>query len=170
MMLTTKSHAIQCLPSTFSNGDKPLKGVVPGWSEYVKPYAEENKFWSSVWRSAGKPRHGPYYDIMKKAKNQYSYAVRRLKRCNDIIQNDKFLDSISSGSTNIFDEIRKYRGSQINLSSRIDEHVGSANIAGHFASIYSKLYNRVDNSKSLDLIANKIETGIKNQCGSRQIS
>jgi hypothetical protein len=45
---------------------------------------------------------------------------------------------------NIFEEIKKYRGVSSTVSSRIDDEVGAANIANHFATIYSELYNRVE--------------------------
>ena len=84
-----------CLPFTSSsNNGKPRKGILPGWNEYVKPYAEDNMFWNSIWRSEGKPRFGFTYEKMRYSKNQYSYAVRRLKKCNDSIQNSKFLEGI----------------------------------------------------------------------------
>ena len=41
-----------CLPSfSTSNKGKPRKGILPGWNEYVKPYADENIFWNAVWKS-----------------------------------------------------------------------------------------------------------------------
>ena len=43
------------------------------------------------------------------------------------------------------------------MSSRIDGETGSGNIAEHFASIYSELYNRVE----LDDEFTQIDTSIK---------
>ena len=154
--------ATKCLPFKSSNGGKPSKGTIPGWTEYVKEYADENKFWTSIWISEGKPRFGPTFEAMKQSKNQYSYAVRRLKRCNEIIQNDKFLSGISTDQKNIFDEIRKFRGVNDAVSSRIDDKVGSKSIADHFSTIYSDLYNKVENGERLDQIRNKIDAGINN--------
>ena len=73
---------------------------------------------------------------MRSSKSQYKYAVRRLKRVNDKIQNEKFVQQILRGGVNIFQEIRKFRGSSRPCSSRIDEEVGSQNISEHFAHIY----------------------------------
>ena len=61
---------------------------------------------------------------MKKSKCQYKYAVRRLKRANESIQNDKFVSGVIGGGLNIFTEIKKFRGKVKNCSSRIDEYVG----------------------------------------------
>ena len=68
---------------------------------------------------------------MIRSKCQYKYAVRRLKRANESIQNDKFVSGIMSGGVNIFNEIKKFRGVTKNCSSRIDEQVGAKNIANH---------------------------------------
>ena len=117
--------------------------VVPGWAEYVKPFAEESKFWFAIWCSAGKPDSGSLYDVMLFSKRQFKYAVRRLKRANDRMQNDKFIQSIlSNSSINIFKVMKKARGNSNNISSRIDDQVGADNIASKFANIYQKLYNQ----------------------------
>ena len=85
-----ENASVYCLPSTKPN-PKRRKDIVPGWTELVKPYADENKFWQSVWLSEGKPSWGYSYECMLNSKRQYKYAIRRLKRCNDRIQNDKYL-------------------------------------------------------------------------------
>jgi hypothetical protein len=139
-----ESTSKDCLPS-IGGGGKTRKDTVAGWSEFVIPYADESKFWtrSSVWSSEGSPRGGQTFVNMKHSKRQYKYAVRRLKRCNDTIQNEKFLAGVVDGGCDIFNEIRKFRGKSNTSSSRIDDEVGSKNIASHFAGIYSELFNRV---------------------------
>ena len=42
--------------------------------------------------------------MMKKSKLQYKYAVRRLKRAGESIQNNKFVDSIVNGVVNIYEQ------------------------------------------------------------------
>ena len=65
-----------CLPMTSSGGLKPTRKILPGWDQYVKPHAEESKFWYSLWCSAGKPREGELFLMMKSKKHQYKYVVR----------------------------------------------------------------------------------------------
>ena len=134
--------------------------IVPGWSDYVKPYAEESKFWFATWQSAGKPRSGGLHDAMIHAKRQYKYAIRRLKKANNKIQNDKFVQGILSGGVNIFQEIKRHRGKSKNISSRIDDQVGAKNIANKFASIYDKLYNQHENAIDLEDVDNTIGRAI----------
>ena len=90
---------------------------------------------------------------MKNTKRQYKYAIRRLNRCNDKIQNDKFIAGLSKSDCNILSEIRKFRGKPHTSSSKIDDEVGSKNIASYFASIYSNFYNQVDNGDELEEIS-----------------
>ena len=119
------------LPSSSSMGKgKTKKSIVPGWSQYVKPYADEDRFWSNVWQSHGKPKFGPAFENMKYARSQYTYAVRSLKRCNDIIKNNKFLAGLvnGDGTGNIFSEIRKLRGVCKTTGTRIDGKVAMDNV------------------------------------------
>ena len=61
----------------------------------------------------------------------------------------------------IFEEIKKSRGkSSATTSSRIDEEVGAANIANHFAEIYTKLYNKVELGDKIAAISDDIEADI----------
>ena len=100
---------------------------------------------------------------MIQSKNQYKHAVRRLKRAQNKIQNDKFVSSIMKGGVNIFQEIKKYRGISTTVSSRIDDEVGAENIANHFANIYSGLYNKVELGDKLDGITRCLEDSISDQ-------
>ena len=155
-----ESAGKECLPSLGGSKKGGNFTPIPGWSEYVKPYKDESKFWFSIWSSQGMPRQGDVFSMMRQSKNQYKYAVRRLKTARNKIQNDKFVSSLLKGGVNVFQEIKKYRGSKPAVSSRIDNEVGAANIANHFASIYSKLYNRVDLGEKLDMISKDLENEI----------
>ena len=73
------------------------------------------------------------------------------------IKDDKFLSSVFSGDTNIFNEVKKSRGKSSTFSSRIDNKVGSKNIANNFALIYSDLYNKVDLGQEFQNIVLKVK-------------
>ena len=139
-------------PGLKTSGTKQQGGNVPGWNEHVKPFYEESKFWHSIWVSAGKPVGGDLHNIMKHTKHQFKYALRRVQRACNNIQNDKFLAEVLKGGVNIFEEIKRHRGNVKKCSSTIDGEVGAHNIAGHFAGIYSHLYNQEEQGqKILDL-------------------
>ena len=138
-----ESAGRESLPFTFSNGPKK-QNRLPGWKDYVQPYADESRFWYNLWASAGKPRTGELFVIMKSKKSQYKFAVRRLKRCSDIITNDKLIESLIDSDKNIFEEVRKLRQKGHTLSSRIDDKVEPDLIASHFSEIYQRLFNNID--------------------------
>ena len=150
---------LACTGRSKQAGGQPQ--AVPGWSDYVKPYAEESRFWFATWQSAGKPRAGGLYDAMIYSKRQYKYAIRRLRRVNNKMQNDKFVQGILSGGVNIFQEIKKHRGKAKNISSRIDDQVGAIDIANKFASIYENLYTQHEKTAELEDVENSIAREIK---------
>ena len=157
-VLEAVEAAGKCLSST--GGAKGGGNTIAGWNEYVKPFCDESKFWYAVWKSAGKPRQGSILDAMSSSKLQYKYAVRRLKRANLKIQNDRFVQSLINGGMNIFKEIKKFRGVSNNCSSTIDGEVGAKNIANRFADIYSQLYNRHDHGSTFDEMKDKVTSNI----------
>ena len=87
---------------------------------------------------------------------QYKYAVRRLKRAGDSIQNDKFVQDLLKGGKNIFEEIKQFRGRSKVCSSTIDGEVGSENIAEHFANVYSEFYSRMKVDDKFEELSEKI--------------
>ena len=100
------------------------------------------------------------FDAMMKSKCQYKYAVRRLIRANQSIQNDKFVNGILAGGIDIFSEIKKFRGVTRNCSSRIDDQVGSKNIANRFADIYSELYSRHEHGEAFEDMVAEIKSKV----------
>ena len=156
-----QAAAKEYLPLSGGKAKGNKKGsIIAGWSEYVKPFAEDSSFWFSIWESLGRPNQGEIFMRMKQSKTQYKYAIRRLKRANDKIKKNMFLNSVIQGGSNIFKEIRKFRGKSCTFSSRIDNEVGAKNIANHFAGIYSELYNRVDLGEDLENVSDKINESI----------
>ena len=89
---------------------------------------------------------------MKYSKRQFKYAVRRLKRCQDKIKNERLAETLLKNNGDIFHEIKKIRGKSNNFSNRIDDTVGPTDIANKFASIYGELYNRVNLSEDFQRI------------------
>ena len=97
-----------------------------------------------MWTSAGRPNNDSLFLNMKTSRSQYKYAIRRLQRSSEQLQNNAFVSSLLGGTSSIYQEVKKFRGQTRIVSSRIDEVVGSSNIADHFANKYSKLYNNCE--------------------------
>ena len=148
--VSTPSTRGRCKPSS----------KLPGWSELVKPFYEESKFWHKLWESAGKPRQGQLLQLMNQSKQQYKYALRRVQRAKNKIQNDKFATGLLTGGVNIFTEIKKFRGNTKGCSSTVDGEVGASNIANNFADQYRNLYNQAETGASLTNLKVKLDKEI----------
>jgi hypothetical protein len=161
LLEAVEDAAGESLPVVGGGGSKAQQNT-QNWNEYVKPYYEESKFWHNIWESSGKPTAGQLLKLMRESKHQYKYALRRVQRGSNTIQKDNFVSAILKGGTNIFDEIKKHRGKVNKCSSTIDGEVGSANIANHFAGIYKKLYNQVEQGDKITDIMDGLNKKITN--------
>ena len=111
----------ETLPVSKLGGLNVKNQKIHGWNEHVRPYANECRFWHEVWVSAGKPIGGDIFLNMKHSKRQFKFAVRRLKRCADRLQADRFVSSLLESNVNFFQELKKFRGKNSTFSSRIDD-------------------------------------------------
>ena len=152
----------ECLPIT-TTGKSPKQYKISGWNEHIRPFAEESKFWYQVWLSAGKPLEGDIYLNMKISKKQFKYAVRRLKRCQERVKNEKLLNSLVTSNGNFFQELRKLRGYSRNITTRIDGQIGAENIANKFASKYKDIYNNVELNSEFDDTQSRILNSLNKQ-------
>ena len=157
----TAAH--ECLPMVGGAQQNP-RGV-PGWNEFVKPYRDESLFWDGLWKAAGSPPDGELFVNSRQSKMQYKYAVRRLKRTRNTLLQDKFIDTLLDGGTNIFKEIKKFRGQNRVISSCIDGEVGAQNIANHFSGIYSELYSRHSLDENFLDIINLVDINVNEELG-----
>ena len=93
-------------------------------------------------------------------KNQYHYAVRRLKKRLNIIKSNKFLQACLNGGVDIFKEIKKHRGKNGQLPNNVDGFVGDENISNHFKDIYTDLFNSVPSNDELKEILQTININL----------
>ena len=91
---------------------------------------------------------------MKKTKNLYHYHVRKLKRSQEIISQNKLLDACLNGKSDLFDEIKKLRNSKTCVATSMDGV--KEGIADHFREIYEGLYNSVDDYEELKKISESV--------------
>ena len=65
-----------------------------------------------------------------------------------------------NGSVDIYTEIKRFRGVNKVVSSRIDDVVGSESIANHFAVKYSDLYNKCELGLEFDKLKKSVESSV----------
>ena len=138
-----------CIPLTRTNQKQK---VIPGWSEAVKPYQVEARFWYSVWLSYGKPINCQIHHLMKHTKNQFHYAVRRMKRNASDTSSKKMMQSFKTDKRpGLIKSLKKLRCSdKVSPPLNIDDRSNPTEIANHFSTIYKDLYNRHDSHEEMN--------------------
>ena len=89
-VLDTVDLVIKGVASTKRQNHTAAK-VVPGWSDLVKPFSDDAKFWHAIWTSANKPLNTELHHIMKRTRNRYHYALQKFERAAEHIKRDKLM-------------------------------------------------------------------------------
>ena len=144
------------------SGGRVNKNLKPGWSEFVKPYKDDARFWYSIWISCGKPVNCEVHRVMKHTRNAYHYAIRRIKNNASRIKENNMLTSLMNGKVpNLIKELKSQRsGYKCDKASKIDGKFDSINIANHFADKYSELYNRNNSTDDLNVVLDSLNVGV----------
>ena len=112
-------------------------GDIPGWTEQVKPELDKAK----LWQEAGKPQSDAVYEVMKRTKHQYHYAVRRCKRNKLVIKKETL--ARKKKSRECWTELKKINPTSKVISSSIGSANGSTEITKLFYNKYRSLYSSV---------------------------
>ena len=129
----------------------PHEKKILGWKEFVQPYKDEANFYHAVWLSYGKPINCNVHYAMKRTRNIYHYAIRKVKNNMEFLKNEKFLEhSLNKNPNELLNDFKKLKNSKNPKACSIDGHNSDNDIAQHFATIYSDLYNKTDSSAELE--------------------
>ena len=141
--------------------DCPVNQAIPGWKETVKPQRESALFWHSIWVSAGRPVTGVLHNIMKKTRNQYHYAIRKVKKKSEEIRAAALLKASQSGDMQLLKEMKIVKIDSkgcVNLPDTVEGAEGQDEIIEKFREVYESLYNSAESEEAVKVIKNKLET------------
>ena len=139
------------------------RSPVPGWTQFVKPFKDDAYFWFSVWKSAGKPENCVLHDIMKRTRNKYHYAIRKVRKHEKLIRKESFLDDCLSGKINdICGKLKMSRKNKTSPASTVDGESGRENVGNLFKNIYDKVYNKYNGQEELLDLLDNINSNISN--------
>ena len=143
---------------------KPAKKITPGWSDFVEPVRKDLVFWRNVWISAGRPTNCQLHFVYRYVRRQYQYAIRRVKKYEQEIRDDKFIQSAINGDiNNILSTLKRQRRTKVHLASSIDSAKGSEEISERFKCVYRDIYNKYDSTEDLNDILNSIQDNITHE-------
>ena len=159
------SHATIPMAGGGQDKVKPDSGCMPGWKEEVEPQRKASIFWHSVWLSAGRPKKGQLFEVMKATRNRFQYALRRVRKAADAIKARKLFEASLWGGGDLLAELRKTRGGR--HSPDLPESVAGANgeeeVCHKFRQVYSELYSSADTSQELVNIKSRIEENVNTE-------
>ncbi len=158
-VLDAVDSAITSIASTKRQNNSSVK-IVPGWSELVKPFCDDAKFWNAIWISSGKPINTELHRIMKRSRNVYHYAIRKCKRAEEAIKKDRLLKNCATSGRDIFSELRRLIHLPADPPSMID---GNEKPEERFSDVYRKLYNSLDDSNDTKKILDEVEECIDDE-------
>jgi len=121
------------------------RGCIPGWTEFVDPLRNNSLFWHRMLVDCGRPRNGIVAEVMRKTRTQYQYhaAVRKARREEDNIVNDRFAAALAANRNRDFwREFKRIRCRRSNVSSVVGGQSSAVDIANMFASKYHELHTR----------------------------
>ena len=154
---SVKSAAAECLPTIKKNAVHG-KSLFKDWKSEVKPFKDTAIFWHAIWTSAGRPMNTALHQVMKRTRNVYHYHIRKCRKMTECIRKNTLLDACINNNGDIFKEIRKIRKTPPDMSSMIDGV--TRNIESHFAKVYEKLYNSVEDAEKLASLLERLNSNI----------
>ena len=144
LLLCLSDASKACLPSVQA-GAVCHKKCSPGWNDSVRALKQQADFWYKIWMEAGSPSSGVLSVIKKRTKSRFKYQLRRLKRREKHVRNEKLLATFSrSHSREFWKEVRRCRQSE---KKRVRSHVvEGVSDAGGISNIFSGKFSTVLNT------------------------
>ena len=120
----------------------------------MEPYKQDAVFWHAVWQSAGRPSQGGLKQFMTSTRNQYHYAIRRVKKMASSLRARKLLEASEAGPCELLNEMKKIKGNGKgagDLPDNIGGASGENQVVEEFKKVYSAFYNSSDTSEDIGL-------------------
>ena len=140
-----------CFPSYTHSSASPR---VPGWNDGTGKLREISVFWHRVWVEAGCPSAGVLFNIKRKAKTRFKYAVRRLKRRRDFLVREKLSCAFTARNKQKFwSEVRRLNHVKKSYAPSIDGISDPPHIADLFSSKFAGILNKHSNPSPNHLLS-----------------
>ena len=127
LLTSIDESAKETIPLKGGNNHRKPGGqrkALAGWKEFVEPFQKNAQFWHAIWLSAGKPINTELHSIMKRTRNCFHYQVRRCRRVENFLVNQKIIENCIQDDKDLFKEIKKHRGAGNQEELVIDGAIG----------------------------------------------
>jgi len=138
-----------CLSSGFSSSSRHKR--VPGWSEYVHDAHIAAKDAFRLWCAWNKPKSGPVFDLFKKSRATYKYAIRHCRMQEETIRADKLASSLASKNyCRFWSSVSRCKGGKGTPPPTVGGITGSEGICQMWRDQYNTLFNSVSSSQEIN--------------------
>ena len=121
---------------------------VPGWNEHVKEAHDDSRDAFKLWRVNGKPKHGPFYELMRTSRARFKYALRACRKNEATHRADAMANNLMDKDYESFwKSVAVLNNKHLPLSSTVGGATGCHEVATMWADHFSKLLNSVKNEK-----------------------
>ena len=124
------------------------------WNDHVKNLHAAARDAYLLWKLGGRARQGALYDLMRKSRLQFKYALRKCKRNKNAIVADNIAEKLYKKDDKAFWRgIQNVTNSKVKLPSKIGEAHGSTDISVMWKDHYSRIFSTVNESNCTALYA-----------------
>ena len=162
LLSSINDSAKETIPAEENKAKKSVGGrtkSMAGWKQFVEPFQQNAKFWHAIWVSAEKPVNTELHSIMKRTRNRFHYQIRRCRRVEQYLKNQKIIENCINDDKDLFAEVKRQRRSGREEDLVIDGVAGDE-IPEKFATVYEELYNREEDGEAVTKILEKVNANI----------
>lgn len=106
---------------------------------------------NQLWKSAGKPRHGPIFDKRQSCRFQYRKKIRENQQMSSTAYTNDLHEALLNKNGTEFWKCWRSKFESSNRCCEVDGHVDGNEIAAKFQEHFSKLFASVDNLRASEL-------------------
>ena len=134
-VITTKAH------------NSSSKHFVLGWNDLVSEFHQAARESFLIWRSAGSPRHGPLFDIMKAKRAEFKRKKILCEKNAETLKADRLASKLSCNDLhNFWKDIKKTNNAKLQTPSNVGGACGAENVRNMWLDHYQALLNSIPGS------------------------
>ena len=144
------TELVACLKSCAPSSRKRKFKPTPGWNDYVKDWHDASRESFLLWVDAGKPRQGPQYELMKRCKARFKYALRQTQHNEESLRADALANKMMNKNYDSFwKDIKHVHAAKVSLPDNIGDIYGAKCIVNMWKDHYSKMFNLYEQNNSV---------------------
>ena len=157
-------HFNECIINALKGGEncferQPTVNTwnVPGWNDYVAEKYQHSRDLRQIWLQNGKPRGNWLHSMYLKAKADFKYTLRSVKRNERMLREDSMANKLlnsSNDSKPFWKEVRNINNSKLPLPTCIDGVAGEDNIVLLWKEHYSSILSSISRHTLLNNVQN----------------